>query len=688
MSDDVLIRLKLEAEKAIADAKALDEQIKQITTDEKVGAEIRKRLMAEAAAAAKQLAETQKKAATASASAEKVAAAQRKKDLKELADLRKDLDRGNAESASALENLPNLFAKAFGGGEFAEKLRDAREGASAGDKLKAVGTGTLFAVQALAVLWQRLGQAAVEFTQLAATGGHAGVEFKRFGDATETLSHALVRGAMVLKQFGSDLGLAATYLVQSGAEALGLGRAFAWLADRVADADDALEDYIHAHGGLTAAERDAQKETGQLGAVTGTAIDYVQKATKSTSEYATVLQQTAQALHEFKLAQASTAFTVGEGEEAVDGIVRRYQAARDQILAARRERAQNRTLRAQLAREPGLHASRSELSGAGLGEDPDLTEIYRELRGVRGQELLRTGDLSEIDGRRRGESTERYLRREIETRKQLIDVVRAQAEAEAALRVALEEGEQALRDAAKAREAEVSNAAREGALARAGKSKAFALVGEGKAADSAEALKNKQAEFLRANDAVLQFGEVFGHVTELTETRAQAMARVAGGAFQTLTGAFKAHVGAFLEGRESIAQALQGILHETLLALAQEAAVKTLFETAQGFAALASYQYPQAAAHFTSAGIFAAVTAAAGAGAALTTPAQAGAGAGASGAPRESARAGGGSANDNGSNRPIIVNYVVNGSVFNREAATDEVAHHMRRAVERGLIAA
>src|SRR5690349_18902797 len=60
-----------------------------------------------------------------------------------------------------------------------------------------------------------------------------------------------------------------------------------------------------------------------------------------------------------------------------------------------------------------------------------------------------------------------------------------------------------------------------------------------------------------------------------TETFAQQFGSLMGGAFQSATGAFKAHLGALIEGKESVGEALRGVLHETLLALAQEAAVKS-----------------------------------------------------------------------------------------------------------------
>ncbi len=98
------------------------------------------------------------------------------------------------------------------------------------------------------------------------------------------------------------------------------------------------------------------------------------------------------------------------------------------------------------------------------------------------------------------------------------------------------------------------------------------------------------------------------------------MGSVFSSAMQSMTGALKTHIAAVVAGKETIGQALQGVLNETLMALTQEAIVKALFNTAEGFAALASYRPAEAVQHFTAAGIYAAVAGAAGAGAALTMP--------------------------------------------------------------------
>ena len=82
--------------------------------------------------------------------------------------------------------------------------------------------------------------------------------------------------------------------------------------------------------------------------------------------------------------------------------------------------------------------------------------------------------------------------------------------------------------------------------------------------------------------------------------------------------AFSDHLTAVVEGREELGVALQGMLSDTLSAIAKESSIKAGLNLAEGFAALATYRYDAAAEHFAAAGIYTGVAVAAGlAGAAL-----------------------------------------------------------------------
>jgi hypothetical protein len=104
---------------------------------------------------------------------------------------------------------------------------------------------------------------------------------------------------------------------------------------------------------------------------------------------------------------------------------------------------------------------------------------------------------------------------------------------------------------------------------------------------------------------------------------AREEAEFVNGSFQAMGRAFATHLTAFVEGREELGTALQGMLADTLKMISEEAAVKAGLNLAGGFAALATYRYDAAAQHFAAAGIFTAVAAASGvAGAALTPQAK------------------------------------------------------------------
>jgi hypothetical protein len=98
-------------------------------------------------------------------------------------------------------------------------------------------------------------------------------------------------------------------------------------------------------------------------------------------------------------------------------------------------------------------------------------------------------------------------------------------------------------------------------------------------------------------------------------------------AFDSLTANIDGAFQSIITGQKSVGKALEEALAQSLVSIASQAAVKALFYTAEGFAALGSYQYSSATQYFTAAGEMAAVAAAAGvAGAALS-----GAGGGGSG---------------------------------------------------------
>lgn len=118
---------------------------------------------------------------------------------------------------------------------------------------------------------------------------------------------------------------------------------------------------------------------------------------------------------------------------------------------------------------------------------------------------------------------------------------------------------------------------------------------------------------------------------------AQEEADAINGAFGAMGRAFSDHLTAVVEGREELGVALQGMLSDTLSAIAKESSIKAGLNLAEGFAALATYRYDAAAEHFAAAGIYTGVAVAAGLAGAALAPSTPDKGAGGGGAAREPA---------------------------------------------------
>lgn len=76
---------------------------------------------------------------------------------------------------------------------------------------------------------------------------------------------------------------------------------------------------------------------------------------------------------------------------------------------------------------------------------------------------------------------------------------------------------------------------------------------------------------------------------------------------QTARGAIEGNLQAWVAGEQSIGDAVKGIAKTIIQGLVAQSVVNAIFQTAEGIAALASFNYPKAAGHFAAAGTFAAV---------------------------------------------------------------------------------
>ncbi len=187
-----------------------------------------------------------------------------------------------------------------------------------------------------------------------------------------------------------------------------------------------------------------------------------------------------------------------------------------------------------------------------------------------------------------------------------------------------------------------------------------------------------------SNDVGRQFAKSFSGMADLTQTSAQSMASVAAGAFSTMTGALRSHIKAVIEGKETIGEAMRGIVHDTLLNLATESAVQAVFSTAKGLAHLALQDYPGAALDFAAAGGFAAVAALGGLGAAATAPSASAKppSATASSAP---ASAGGSSRSSGGGEGSPMYVFNVGGDIVSGEKLVELMHRSTKNANRRGI---
>ena len=158
--------------------------------------------------------------------------------------------------------------------------------------------------------------------------------------------------------------------------------------------------------------------------------------------------------------------------------------------------------------------------------------------------------------------------------------------------------------------------------------------------------------------------------------------KFAGAAFGALSDGIAASVGAAIDGSESMGKAFLRAAAASLKATAIQATINALWETAQGFAKLATGN-PAAAAHFKAAAIFAATAAAAGAGSAALGSHGGGGGGGGSGARASGPSSGGfargasGGGGGGGGNTIILV-----GDVFGRRP--EDIAADIEKARRQG----
>jgi hypothetical protein len=174
------------------------------------------------------------------------------------------------------------------------------------------------------------------------------------------------------------------------------------------------------------------------------------------------------------------------------------------------------------------------------------------------------------------------------------------------------------------------------------------------------------------------------HSTEADGTR--ALAEGVSGAFAGMGQAIAKHAQGLLDGKESVGEALQGMLSDTLASLAQQAIVKGAMETAEGIAALAGVvTAPLAPGHFAAAGAYFGVAALAGIGAAATAPSSASAAPAAPAPERESAARVSGSKGSASGDGATVYNVNFGGPMYGT-GGVRQAARQMVGAINRGGI--
>ena len=174
------------------------------------------------------------------------------------------------------------------------------------------------------------------------------------------------------------------------------------------------------------------------------------------------------------------------------------------------------------------------------------------------------------------------------------------------------------------------------------------------------------------------------HSTEADGTR--ALAEGVSGAFAGMGQAIAKHAQGLLDGKESVGEALQGMLSDTLASLAQQAIVKGAMETAEGIAALAGIvTAPLAPGHFAAAGAYFGVAALAGIGAAATAPSSGSAATAAPAAAREPAARVSGSRGTSSEGGGVVYNVNFGGPMYGT-GGVRQAARQMVGAINRGGI--
>lgn len=200
--------------------------------------------------------------------------------------------------------------------------------------------------------------------------------------------------------------------------------------------------------------------------------------------------------------------------------------------------------------------------------------------------------------------------------------------------------------------------------------------------DGARLARQEERALDHRRQSLRSFTDFYEEQQQRQVIAAQEAANGVSFAFDSMGKAYAKHLMAVVQGREELGAALQGMLADTLTAIAEESAKQAGVNLAGGFAALATYRYDAAANHFAAAGIYTGLAVGTGLAGAALQPETARQG-GASRAEGERSRAldtgRNKASNDNAKGTTIIEQHYYAPVIGGREATSAEVGRGMER---------
>lgn len=557
-------------------------------------------------------------------------------------------------------------------------------------------------------------QAGQRFSDAAATSRTAGERleslgnwFKNLGaravvasgfveDSTRTIqeqAHAMRQAQAAAEQYAAALAKArvSEETLKSGTEALidslgDLSTGYSGAKDQLLELTGATEAVPGAVGAVgesyrrmqAAAQEQAEAQYAMaqgFGHAKDAAVEWNtagEAAATQTDALSQANQRLADSLRDATKAQGDMVFQVRDGEDMGAALARITNAARQRIEAARGQRQIQDAARRGLAGTTldGQRVTAAELQAAGLGgasggggSDPlrEAKRAYAELQAtIQGAE--RVGMHFHESERKHHESLINYYRR---SREELQRFAHEYAQHQQRVEQAARNEDQRYGESNRIIDNRLA-----GLAAAEDRGMSSDIARKEQASREAEAAEQARITGSASEQMYATFHDAAGG----TLTAAQHMSRGVAGAFADIGGAIQNHIAAVVAGRETAAEAFQGMAKDALAALSTRAVGEALANLAGGFAALATYRYPEATNHFAAAAIWTAVAAVSGAvSAAIPSPQQA-ASAGGSAAGSAPKAASAVPPSSNGDSRPVYqISYYAGPSLHTKEQVQDEL---------------